>query len=247
MAGMIITFCFLVLYTAVQPFCTPSLSKTQACCLISQFFSLFSGICLIVNSYIEKDLMNAGVPDSTVQSSGVFRSLIVVVNLIICAWPVVLVIISGEFAKKWDVFSAKFKSLMHPQFLPGSESIPEVKEPNSTSADLGAITSESDCMKQESSVAIDFVQPATHADNVECDITDAESLQCTLQLSLQHHLLPEWNQTEMMSDAFCNLGPSPLPPTLMPNQTAREFSSPPFGSGCQFVWLIDPGSSIKES
>lgn len=115
MAGMIITFCFLILYTAVQPYCTPSLSDTQACCMISHFFILFSGLCLVVNSYIRKDLSDAGQVDDTGPSSAVFEVLIIGSNLIMCVWPMLLGFKSGDLSEKWKVLSTKFKSIINSQ------------------------------------------------------------------------------------------------------------------------------------
>jgi hypothetical protein len=109
---MIITFCFLILYNTVQPYCTPSLSQSQACCLISQFFSLFSGLCLVVNSYIRKDLNQTGQTDTTSRDSAVFEALILGVNLIICVLPILLFVKSEEFSEIWIVFSTKFKSII---------------------------------------------------------------------------------------------------------------------------------------
>jgi hypothetical protein len=110
---MIITFCFLVLYTAVQPYCTPGLSKTQTCSLIAQFISLYAGMCLVIDSYVQKDLVSAGQSDSaTAQTSDVFGFLIVAVNLIICAWPVIMVVMSEEFSAQIDVLSKKLQKLL---------------------------------------------------------------------------------------------------------------------------------------
>jgi hypothetical protein len=111
MPGMIITFGFLVLYTAVQPYCTPGLSKTQACALISQFISLFSGLCLVIESYIQRDLINAGEVDTTNQSIEIFGALIISFNLLIAAWPIVNVLISAEFAENADHLCKKLKGL----------------------------------------------------------------------------------------------------------------------------------------
>jgi hypothetical protein len=121
MAGMIITFFFLILNTAFQPYCTPNLSKTQACVLIAQFISLFSGSCLIVESYIQKERIRAGQPITTNQNSSVFEVLIVGINLIVCAWPWTLIFMSGEFTEKFEAFSAKLKSTLNQQSRPCSE------------------------------------------------------------------------------------------------------------------------------
>jgi hypothetical protein len=80
--------------------------------LISQFFSLFSGLCLVVNSYIRKDLSHAGQIDTTGQSSAVFEALIIGGNLSICVLPIILFFNSEEFSEIWTVFSTKFKSII---------------------------------------------------------------------------------------------------------------------------------------
>jgi hypothetical protein len=110
MTGMIITFCFLVLYTAVQPYCTPGLSKTQACALIAQFISLFSGMCLVVEFYVQKDLINAGETDDTNQLSEFFGSLIIGINLFMASWPMIMVFMSGQFAEVVEKISERFKA-----------------------------------------------------------------------------------------------------------------------------------------
>jgi hypothetical protein len=102
-AGMIITFCFLVLYNSVQPYCTPGLSKTQACTLISQFISLFSASCLVVTSYVQKDLISAGEADATNQTTEIFGGLIIGANLLVAIWPVINVLMSAEFIAKMDL------------------------------------------------------------------------------------------------------------------------------------------------
>ncbi len=112
MAGMIITFCFLVLYTSVQPYCTPSLSKAQACCLISQFFGLFSGICLEMNSYVQYNLGHSGQKDTTGQSSAVYEVLIIGVNIIVCICPMALAFMSEEFSETREGCFTKFKSFI---------------------------------------------------------------------------------------------------------------------------------------
>ena len=111
---MIITFFFLVLYTALQPYCTSGLSKTQACALIAQFISLYSGICLIIDSYIRKDQTDAGVSDTTSQFSSVLEILILGSNLVMLVWPGVMFLLSGEFAEKYEILTAKVKSLLQP-------------------------------------------------------------------------------------------------------------------------------------
>jgi hypothetical protein len=109
---MIITFGFLVLYTAVQPYCTPGLSKTQACSLIAQFISLFSGLCLVLESYVLQDLISAGENDSTKQSIEIFGVLILVFNLLVLTWPVINVLMSAEFAEKVDRLFKKIKAIL---------------------------------------------------------------------------------------------------------------------------------------
>jgi hypothetical protein len=121
-AGMLITFFFLILYTGLQPYCTASLSKTQACSLIAQFITLFSGLCLVVESFIKKELKRAGQADTTDQASVAFSILIFGMNLIILAWPVVLLVTSGEFAEKYNSYRLKFINAFGSMFSNGSES-----------------------------------------------------------------------------------------------------------------------------
>ena len=111
MSGMLITFSFLILYTALQPYCTPGLSKTQACALIAQFISLYSGICLIVESYEQKDEILAGQSDTTGQATEVFGVLIMGINLVIMAWPSIMFFTSGEFSEKYEAILDKLKSI----------------------------------------------------------------------------------------------------------------------------------------
>ena len=113
MSGMLITFSFLILYTALQPYCTPGLSKTQACALIAQFISLFSGICLIVESYEQKDEISAGQGDTTGQATEIFGVLIMGINLVIMAWPSIMFFTSGEFSEKYEAILDKLKSITH--------------------------------------------------------------------------------------------------------------------------------------
>jgi hypothetical protein len=120
--GMLITFFFLILYTALQPYCTASLSKTQACSLIAQFITLFSGLCLVVESFIKKELKRAGQADTTDQSSVAFTILIFGMNLIITAWPVILVVTSGEFAEKFNSKTLRSFNPFNFMFSNGSES-----------------------------------------------------------------------------------------------------------------------------
>jgi hypothetical protein len=109
---MIITFSFLVLYTVFQPFCTPGLSKTMSFTLIAQFISLYAGICLVVEAYKQKDLINAGQDDTTSPVSGVFGTLIVGINLALFLWPFIMVLASGEFAEKFELVSKQIQTFL---------------------------------------------------------------------------------------------------------------------------------------
>jgi hypothetical protein len=110
---MIITFTFLVLYTAVQPYCTPGLSKTQACSLIAQFVTLFAGMCLVVEFYIQKDLISAGEVDITNQSSEVFGSFIIGINLLVASWPTIMLLMSDDFEFYLGIISRLLKNFFH--------------------------------------------------------------------------------------------------------------------------------------
>jgi hypothetical protein len=120
---MIITFCFLVLYTAVQPYCTPGLSKIQACALIAQFISLFCGLCLVVDSYVQKDLISAGEVNTTNQSSEIFGKSIIMANIVVMVWPFFNVMISAKFSETTDQYFKKVKAIFKPE-------IPLVKDYN---------------------------------------------------------------------------------------------------------------------
>ena len=109
---MIITFGFLVLYTAIQPYCTSGLSKTQTCTLISQFISLFSASCLVVTSYVQKDLISAGEADATSQTAELFGGLIIGANLLVAVLPAIIVLMSAEFAEKWDIGLKQVRAFM---------------------------------------------------------------------------------------------------------------------------------------
>jgi hypothetical protein len=115
---MIITFSFLVLYTLCEPFCTPGLSNAMLCSLIAQFLSLYSGICLVVESYIQKDLINAGQDDTTSQASSIFEVLIVGINLAMRVWPFIMFLVSGAFEGKLEVVLKPIQAFL------------KVKEPN---------------------------------------------------------------------------------------------------------------------
>jgi hypothetical protein len=115
---MIITFSFLVLYTVCQPFCTPGLSNAMSCSLIAQFLSLYAGICLIIESYVQKDLINAGQDDTTSPASTIFEALIVGINLALFVWPLIMFLLSGNFAKMLEEASKPIQAFL------------KVKEPN---------------------------------------------------------------------------------------------------------------------
>ena len=154
---MIITFGFLVLYTAVQPYCTPGLSKTQACSLIAQFISLFAGLCLVVESYVQRDLISAGEGDSTNQSTEAFGVLIIGFNLLITIWPIINVLVSGEFAENADNIYNKLK---------------EVLKPVQTMKDSGGHESVTNSQQQGNSTAVanfNYIDENSTYKNVETD------------------------------------------------------------------------------
>jgi hypothetical protein len=109
---MIITFSFLVLYTVCQPFCTPGLSNAMSCSLIAQFLSLYAGICLLIESYVQKDLINAGQDDTTSPASAIFEALIVGINLALFVWPLIMFLLSGKFAKMLEEASKPIQAFL---------------------------------------------------------------------------------------------------------------------------------------
>ena len=55
-AGALITFFFLVLTVAIQPYTTLSLNRTQTSTLVSLFLNLFLGVMLCLTRYMDLDL-----------------------------------------------------------------------------------------------------------------------------------------------------------------------------------------------
>jgi hypothetical protein len=192
-AGILITFCFLIFYTALQPYCTANLSKTQTCSLIAQFITLFSGLCLVVESYIKKELKRAGQVDTTDQSSAIFGTLILGINLIISAWPLILISMSGGFVGRLSTIKSKcinpskFKSeLAHKEHMPVSESGQRYRLSSDTvyyqvvlhKQDSEAITIESDCpetrIESQRQIQQTCADPASGVWEVSHAISDIE-------------------------------------------------------------------------
>jgi hypothetical protein len=70
-------------------------------------------MCLVIESYVQKDLVSAGQSDGArAETSDAFAFLIVAVNLIICAWPVIMVVTSEEFSAKIEILSNKLQKLL---------------------------------------------------------------------------------------------------------------------------------------
>jgi hypothetical protein len=91
MTGMLFTFVFLGLNTVLQPFCTLPLSRLQSCSLLSQIVSLFGGLMLILQKFINKEIIASGEPVPFDLQSKMFEVLIFFVNATVVFWPAIQV------------------------------------------------------------------------------------------------------------------------------------------------------------
>ncbi len=105
--GILITFIFLSLITALRPYCTVGLSNLQSCALMAQFITLFGGILLIIDKYISEEAQNAGETTSQVQQKLVAYA-IYAANLSVMMWPVLQMAILGQFSETME----KLKKLL---------------------------------------------------------------------------------------------------------------------------------------
>jgi hypothetical protein len=108
MAGILITFVFLSLITALRPYCTVGLSNLQSCALMAQFITLFGGILMIIDNYLSEEAQSAGETTSQVQQN-IVTYAIYAANLTVMMWPVLQLAIMGQLAE--TVVTLK-KSLM---------------------------------------------------------------------------------------------------------------------------------------
>jgi hypothetical protein len=187
--------------------------------------------------------MSAGQTDTTGQSSKVFGILIVGINLVICAWPFLLFFMSGKLAEKWEVISTKCRSIFNLRNPSASEfeseSMSHIKEDDSKCKESEQTRA---CMNQASVVDFHSDQRPTHAENIGCNITVTENLQCPLQLNLSYQQLQsqECLQDEIQPEILGRSG-SNLHPTELVMLGQISCSSTPQSSAAmgQFVWFSE--------
>jgi hypothetical protein len=237
--GMLITFFFLILYTALQPYCTASLSKTQACSLIAQFITLFSGLCLVVQSFIKKELKRAGQADTTDQSSVAFSILIFGMNLIITAWPVILVVTSGEFAEKINSKTLRSFNPFNFMFSNGSESEDTVSDSGQECNFSSSLVHE-----QQPVMSQDDTQQTQEQDSIQPEREDSASgllelVHASRSIGISHYETPSEvgqvlhsNLTSMLlyrpsspQQRSLNLFPATQASTLQASQSSPDLSA----------------------
>jgi hypothetical protein len=81
--GALITFIFLLLHLACQPYCTQGLNSLQSFSLISQFLTLFCGILI---GYMQ-NMARTGSDASEQEDARVFGSIIVTINCSTLVFP----------------------------------------------------------------------------------------------------------------------------------------------------------------
>ena len=86
---MLITFVFLGLITKLKPYSADSLGSLQTCALFAEFITLFSGVLLIIDEYLEEENNNAGASNSDVDYQiKIVAALIFASNFLVMSWPV---------------------------------------------------------------------------------------------------------------------------------------------------------------
>ena len=80
---------FLALNAACKPFCTEGLSRLNALTLTTQFVTLYGGIVLIVEDFIQKERSASNEPDNTSRIVSAIYGVVYISNAAVCAWPVV--------------------------------------------------------------------------------------------------------------------------------------------------------------
>ena len=87
--GLLITFIFLCVTTASKPYCTEGLSNLNSLTMVAQFITLYGGLVLIVEDYIQQQLIAANQADSTGPQSIIIYILIYFCNGAVMAFPVI--------------------------------------------------------------------------------------------------------------------------------------------------------------
>jgi hypothetical protein len=93
---MLFTFIFLGLNTVLQPFCTLALSRLQSCTLLAQIISLFGGLMLILQKFIDDQARTAGIYGSDSLQPAFFDGLIYLINGVVICWPALQIMLLGE-------------------------------------------------------------------------------------------------------------------------------------------------------
>jgi hypothetical protein len=86
-AGLLITFIFLALNASCKPYCTVGLSHLHSLTLVAQFITLFGGLVIIVEDYIQQSLIAAGEIDTTTAKVSIISYLVYLGNGAVLIWP----------------------------------------------------------------------------------------------------------------------------------------------------------------
>ena len=87
---MLVSFVYLWVISAYKPYCTDSLSNLQTCSLFAEFVTLFSGILLIIDDFLEAQNTEAGVSNADFDyQTKIVAALIFGANYLVIGWPVV--------------------------------------------------------------------------------------------------------------------------------------------------------------
>ena len=98
-AGLLITFVFLCVTTACKPYCTEGLSNLNSLTMVAQFITLYGGLVLIVEDFIQQQLMAANQADTTGQESSIIYFLVYTCNGAVIVFPVLQMLFQTSPAK----------------------------------------------------------------------------------------------------------------------------------------------------
>jgi hypothetical protein len=91
--------------------------------LVAQFFTLFGGLVIIIQGFIQQSLIAAGESDTTVEVS-IVTYIVYMVNIAVVGWPAIDILVQTNPLNIWNQASSMFSSCVKDRSVSADYTIP---------------------------------------------------------------------------------------------------------------------------